>query len=74
MISYPLPSLALAYGREDVKAALEPVVETVSNLDSLMFDVIGQTNTVYYRLRSVDRKVAMQFDHGVPRGRTSSDP
>ena len=65
VITHPLPALAAGYGSEDVKAALEPVIKAVCDLDGLVFGVIGGINTIHDRLRAVDREVAMEFDHGV---------
>jgi hypothetical protein len=65
VITHPLPALALSDGSEDVKAALEPVIKAVCDLDGLMFGVIGGINTIHDRLRAIDREVAMEFDHGV---------
>ncbi len=53
-------------GSEDVKTALEPVVEAVRDLDRLMLGVIGGVNTVDDCLRSVDGEVAVEFHHRVP--------
>ena len=36
------------------------------DLDGLMLSVIGGIKTIYDCLRTVDRKVAMEFKHGVP--------
>jgi len=66
VIAHPLPALSRGYGGEDVKAALEPVIEAVGDLDGLVLGVIGGVNTVDDCLRSVDREVAMEFHHGVP--------
>jgi hypothetical protein len=60
-----LPALALGCGSEDIKSALEPIVESVGNFDGLMLGVIGGIYTIYDRLRAIDREVAMEFNHGV---------
>jgi hypothetical protein len=60
-----LPPLPLGYGSEDVKAALELVIEAVCDLDGLVFSVIGGIDAIYDRLRAVDGEVAMEFNHGV---------
>jgi hypothetical protein len=39
VITHPQPALALGYGSEDVKAALEPVIEAVGDLDGLVLGV-----------------------------------
>jgi hypothetical protein len=67
VITHPLPALALGYGSEDVKAALEPVIEAVGDLDGLVLGVISGVNTVDDCLRSIDREVAMEFHHSVSR-------
>jgi hypothetical protein len=54
VITHPLPALALSYGSEDVKAALEPVIKAMDDLDRLMLGVVGGINTIYGRLRAVD--------------------
>jgi len=41
LITHPLPALAAGYGSEDVKAALEPVIKALCDLDGLVFGVIG---------------------------------
>jgi hypothetical protein len=65
MIAHPLPALALGYGSEDVKAALEPVIEAVRDLYGFVLRVISGVNTVDDCLRSIDREVAMKFHHSV---------
>jgi hypothetical protein len=67
MIPHPLPVLALTDGGKNVKAAFEPVVEAVGDLDRLMRGVICGINTIIDPLRAVNREVAMQFDHGMSR-------
>jgi hypothetical protein len=73
VISHPLPTLALSYGSEDAKTTLEPVIEAMCDLNGLMLSVIGGLNTINDRLRTIDRKVAVEFDHRVS-GSTRSDP
>jgi hypothetical protein len=65
VITHPLPALALSYGSEDVKAAFEPVIEAMGDLDRLMLRVVGGINTIYGRLRTIDCEVAMEFNHSV---------
>jgi len=50
VIPYPLPALALGDRSEDIKAALEPVIETVRNLDGFMLSMINGINTIRDRL------------------------
>jgi len=50
VIPDPLPALALGYGREDIKTALEPLIEAMRDLDRLVFAVIGGVNTIHDRL------------------------
>jgi hypothetical protein len=50
VITHPLPALSLGYGSEDVKAALEPVIEAVGDLDGLVLGVIGGVNTIHDHL------------------------
>jgi hypothetical protein len=59
--------LAFGDGSENVKAAFEPVVETVCDLDRLMLGVIGGVEAVHGCLRSVNREIAVEFKHGVSR-------
>jgi hypothetical protein len=42
-----LPALALSYESEDVKAALKPVVEAVSDLRRFMLGMIGPINRIH---------------------------
>ena len=62
-----LPALALSYESEDVKAALKPVVEAVSNLHRLMLGMIGGIDPIHNRLRAVDREITVEFHHRVAR-------
>ena len=59
VIPHPLPALALGYGCEDIETALEPVIKAMGDFDGLMLGVIGGINTIYDRLRAIDREVAM---------------
>jgi hypothetical protein len=65
VISHPLPVLALSNGSEDVKATLKPVIEAVSDLHRFMLGMIGGVNPIHYCLRTSDREIAMEFNHGV---------
>jgi hypothetical protein len=65
VISHPLPAMPVVGGSEDVKAALEPVVEAVGDLDCLVLSVIHGANAIDDRLRSVNREVAVELDHSV---------
>ena len=63
MTLHRIPSLDQP--NRSIRAALEPVIEAVCDLDGLVFSVIGGINAIYDRLRSVDREVAMEFNHSV---------
>jgi hypothetical protein len=65
VLTYPLPTLALGYGGESVKAALEPFIEAMRDFNGFMLGVVRRINAVYGRLRTVDREVAMKFNHGM---------
>ena len=65
VVTHPLPALALGYGSEDVKAALQPVLEAMPDLDRLMFGVIRLLNAVHNCLGAIDCEVAMELNHGV---------
>jgi hypothetical protein len=65
VISHSLAAMPVVGGSEDVKAALEPVVEAVGDLDCLVLSVIHGVNAIDDRLRSVNREVAMELDHSV---------
>jgi hypothetical protein len=67
VIPHPLPALALGYGSENIKAALEPIIEAVRDFDGLTLGVIGGIKAIYDRLRTIDRKVAVELNHGVCR-------
>ncbi len=67
VITHPLPALSLGYGSEDVKAALEPVIKTMGDLDRLMLGMVGGKNTICGCLRASDREIAVELNHGVSR-------
>src|ERR1700735_2970586 len=65
-------TLALSYESEDVKAALKPVVEAVSDLRRFMLGMIGPTNRIhvvlFVRKESVTMKPTKAFGCGWKHG------
>jgi hypothetical protein len=57
--------LTLSDRSKEIKAAFEPIIEAMRDLNGLMLGVIGGINAVYDGLRAVDREVAVEFNHGV---------
>jgi hypothetical protein len=50
---------------DQVKAALEPVVKIMRDLDGFMLGMVGRIKISYNRFRAVDREIAMECKHGV---------
>ncbi len=67
MIADPVDALAVFRRGENVKAGLEPIGEAMRDLNRFMQLVIGGIQPVLNRLRTFEREIAVQFDHGVAR-------
>jgi len=67
VVADPLDALAAALGSEDIEADLEPVGETVGDLDGFVFGVVGGIEIVDDGFAAVDGEIAVELDHGVVR-------
>src|SRR5713226_2457919 len=67
VIPHPLHAKSIALVRENVKPNLEPVRNSVGNLNRFVLRVIGRQDAVLHRLAAVDGEIAVQLHHGVPR-------
>ena len=65
VIAHPHPPAVGLDGGENVEPGLEPVAETVGDLERFVDGMVGRQDPIDYRLRSLHREVAMQFHHGV---------
>src|SRR3954462_1157165 len=67
VVAYPIPAVSVARGGEDVEADFEPVVEAVSDLNSLVHGVMRGRDTVDGVLLAFHGEVGMKLDHSVVR-------
>ena len=67
MVADPLEALAVALGSEDIEADLDPVGETVGDLDGLVLGMVSGIEAVDEGFAAVDGEIAVQLDHGVMR-------